>query len=33
MESKGPLLCSQMPTTGPYPKPDAVSQHPPTLVT
>jgi len=28
MEPNGSLLCSQDPTTGPYPEPDASSPHP-----
>jgi len=31
MEPEGPLLCSQEPTTCPYPKRDASSSHLPTL--
>jgi hypothetical protein len=30
MEPKGSLLCSQEPTIGPYPEPDASSPHLPT---
>jgi hypothetical protein len=31
MEPTGSLPYSQQPATGPYPKPDASSLHPPTL--
>jgi hypothetical protein len=32
MEHEGSLLCSQQPTTGPYPEPDESSPPIPTLV-
>jgi len=32
MEPKGLLSCSQEPATGPYPKLDVFSPHPPTLL-
>jgi hypothetical protein len=32
MEFDGSLLCSQETATGPYPEPDASSQHFPTLL-
>jgi len=31
MEPEGSLLCSQGPTTGPYPEPDESNPEPPTL--